>query len=98
MNEMKEDVIEMKKIVKQAQNEEQSLAMQLLSDMKAANKRMFILFFITLIISSLEFCGLLYYVTNYEVVETTETSETYETDLNTEDNGTISVGGDINNG
>ena len=68
MNEMKEDVIEMKKIVKQAQNEEQSLAMQLLSDMKAANKRMFILFLITLIISSLEFCGLLYYVTNYEVV------------------------------
>ena len=95
MNEMKEDVREMKKIVKQAQNEEQSLAMQLLSDMKAANKRMFILFLITLIISSLEFCGLLYYVTNYEVVGTTET---YETDLNTEDNGTISVGGDINNG
>lgn len=98
MNEMKEDVIEMKKIVKQAQKEEQSLAMQLLSDMKAANKRMFILLLVAIIISSLEFCGFLYYVTNYEVVETTETIETYETDLNTEDNGSINVGGDINNG
>lgn len=52
MNEMKEDVIEMRKIVKQAQKEEQSLAMELLNDMKKANKRLFILCLI-------EFFGLL---------------------------------------
>jgi uncharacterized membrane protein (DUF106 family) len=46
---MKEDVEEMKKIVKEAQQEEQSLAMTLLQDMKKTNKRMFIIWIITVI-------------------------------------------------
>ena len=49
---MKEDVEEMKKLVKVAQEEEQSLAMSLLQDMKRTNKRLFIL-------CILEFLGLL---------------------------------------
>ena len=54
---MKEDVEEMKKIVKEAQQEEQSLAMTLLQDMKKTNKRMFIIWIITFI----SFLGLLGY-------------------------------------
>ena len=94
MNEMREDVNEMRKIVKQAQKEEQSLAMQLLRDMKIVNKRMFVLFLITILISSLEMCGIFYYVANYNV---NNIIESCETELEAEENNYIENGSEVDN-
>ena len=94
MNEMREDVNEMRKIVKQAQKEEQSLAMQLLQDMKIVNKRMFVLFLITILISSLEMCGIFYYVANYNE---NNIIESCETELEFEGNDYIENGSEVDN-
>lgn len=94
MNEMREDVEEMKKLVKQAQEEEQSLAMQLLQDMKVVNKRMFVLFLITLVISFFELCGLLCYVSNYN---NSGIIESCETELEAKNNGNIENGSEVDN-
>ena len=91
---MREDVNEMRKIVKQAQKEEQSLAMQLLRDMKIVNKRMFVLFLITILISSLEMCGIFYYVANYNV---NNIIESCETELEAEENNYIENGSEVDN-
>ena len=94
MNEMREDVNEMRNIVKQAQKEEQSLAMQLLRDMKIVNKRMFVLFLITILISSLEMCGIFYYVANYNA---NNIIESCETELEAEENNYIENGSEVDN-
>lgn len=87
---MKEDVEEMKKIVKEAQQEEQSLAMTLLQDMKKTNKRMFIIWIITFI----SFLGLLgYTIWLLNDIEVTTTEEIIDIqDVETVDDSDIQIG------
>lgn len=74
---LKEEVLEMKKEVKEMQ--EHSFAMELLKDQKKQNKRMFI---IILVILGMWFAtiGYLIYVLNDIGVETTTTTETVDID------------------
>ena len=74
---LKEEVLEMKKEVKEMQ--EHSFAMELLKDQKKQNKRMFI---IILVILGMWFAtiGYLIYVLNDIGVKTTTTTETVDID------------------
>ena len=71
---LKDDIIDMKEEVKAVRN--QSLAMELLSEAKKTNKRMFIIIIVLLILWFSSIGLFIYYIntTGYEVV--TETAET----------------------
>lgn len=86
---LKDDIIDMKEEVKAVRN--QSLAMELLSDYKKTNKRMFIIIIVLLILWFSSIGLFIYYIntTGYEVV--TETAET-------EGEGNACVGDKCNNG
>lgn len=88
---LKEEVLEMKKEVQEIQ--EQSFAMELLTDQKKQNKRQFI---IILVILGMWFAtiGYLVYVLNDIGTETTTTDETY--DMSTEEGNNNYIGGDNN--
>ena len=88
---MKEDVEEMKKLVKTAQEEEQSLAMSLLQDMKRTNKRLFLL-------CVLEFLGLLLSVgyTIYVLNDIGASTETIDIqDVENIDGSNIEIGDEL---
>lgn len=90
MQRIKEEVEEMKKLVDKAQEEEHSLAMSLLTDMKRTNKRLFIL-------CILEFLGLLlsigYTIYVLNDTETTTTEEIIEIkEVESVDNSDIQIG------
>lgn len=88
---MKEDVEEMKKLVKTAQKEEQSLAMSLLQDMKRTNKRLFLL-------CVLEFLGLLLSVgyTIYVLNDIGASTETIDIqDVENIDGSNIEIGDEL---
>lgn len=90
MQRIKEEVEEMKKLVDKAQEEERSLAMSLLTDMKRTNKRLFIL-------CILEFLGLLlsigYTIYVLNDTETTTTEEIIEIqEVESVDNSDIQIG------
>ena len=69
---MKEDIDYMKKELK-----EQSLAMCLLQDMKAMNKRLYNTLIIILLLWFATVVGFVYYINNYTVSKTVEYIETY---------------------
>lgn len=82
MQNMKEDVVEMQKLVKQAKKEEQTLAMELIHDQRVYNKRMFRCWLITFIVMSILLAtsiGYIIYLLNdityEEVVETIDIDE-----------------------
>lgn len=91
---LKEEVIEMKKEVKAVK--EQSLAMELLSDYKKANKRQFIIILVMLTMWFVTI-GYLVYVLNDIGVEETTTQDVSQTNDNGYNNF-IGNDGDINNG
>ena len=68
---MKEDIDYMKKELK-----EQSLAMCLLQDMKAMNKRLYNTLIIVLLLWFATVVGFVYYINNYTVSKTVEYIET----------------------
>ena len=69
---MREDIDYMKKELK-----EQSLAMCLLQDMKAMNKRLYNTLIIVLLLWFATVVGFVYYINNYTVSKTVEYIETY---------------------
>lgn len=90
---LKEDVIEMKKEVKQVK--EQSLAWSMLQDEKVKNKRMFIIILVILTMWFLTGCYLIYILNDIGVETTTqEVSQTNESGYN----NYIGNDGDIING
>lgn len=79
MGNMKEDVVEMKRLVEEAQKEEHTLAMELIHDQRVYNKRMFKCWLITFIVMSILLAtsiGYIIYLLNdityEEVVEVTQ--------------------------
>lgn len=74
---------------------EKSFAMEMLQDLRKSNKRKDLIITL-LILVILAITGMfVYYISNYTVVEDTET---YTTDFDSNDGGIISIGGDVNNG
>ena len=69
---MREDIDYMKKELK-----EQSLAMCLLQDMKAMNKRLYNTLIIVLLLWFATVVGFVYYINEYTVSKTVEYIETY---------------------
>lgn len=69
---MKEDIDYMKKELK-----EQSLAMCLLQDMKAMNKRLYNTLIIVILLWFATVVGFVYYINEYTVSKTVEYIETY---------------------
>ena len=69
---MREDIDYMKKELK-----EQSLAMCLLQDMKAMNKRLYNTLIIVILLWFATVVGFVYYINNYTVSKTVEYIETY---------------------
>lgn len=88
---LREEVLDMKKEVKSLEKEEKSFALEILSDMKKQNKRMFV---IIIILATMLFSTNAYWI--YEYMHTTieEVTETYNQDVSDID----SVGGNIING
>lgn len=74
---------------------EKSIAKELLQDMKKINKRMFIALLLVIALWFATIGMFVYYITHYTFEETVET---YTTEMDTEDNGYINIGGDVNNG
>ena len=74
---LKEEVIEMKKEVKEVK--EQSLAMEMLSDYKKANKRQFIIILVILTMWFITIGYLVYILNDIGVEETTQEIEGVET-------------------
>lgn len=90
LKELKEEAIEMKKEVKDIQ--EQSLAMELLQDARKTNKRMFIIIIVILAMWFVSIGLFIYYINTTGYEETiTETTET-------DDGGNACVGDNCNNG
>ena len=90
---VRDEVMEIKKNLDEIR--EQGFAMEILSDYKKSNKRMFIALMTVIFMWVATIAGFVYYICNYDYVETTET---YTTELDTEGNGVIDIGGDVNNG
>ena len=88
---LKEEVLEMKKEVQEIQ--EQSFAMELLTDQKKQNKRQFIIILVILGMW-LATIGYLVYVLNDIGTETTSTTETY--DMSAEEGNNNYIGGNNN--
>lgn len=77
--------------------EKESLAYELLSDMKKINKRKDIIIIIIVLLWFATISLFVYYIINYDYVEETYTTEV---DTNTQDNsdGSININGDVVNG
>ena len=91
---LKEEVIDLQKEVKAVK--EQSLAMELLSDYKKANKRQFIIILIILCMWFITIGYLVYILNDIGVEETTTTTTVEQSDAGT--NNYIGNDGVINNG
>ena len=85
---LKEEVIEMKKEVQEVK--EQSLAMELLSDYKKANKRQFIIILVILIMWFITIGYLVYVLNDIGTIETTTSQEV--SDVDTIENSNITNG------
>lgn len=87
---LKEEVIEMQKELKEVKHEEQGLVMELLSDMKKTNKRIFVMWIITFVC----FLGLLgYTIWLLNDIQVTTTEEIIDIqDVETVDNSDIQIG------
>lgn len=77
--------------------ERESLAYELMSDMKKINKRKDIIIIIIVLLWFATISLFVYYICNYDYVEETYTTEV---DTNTQDNsdGSININGDVVNG
>lgn len=73
----------------------ESFAFELLKDQRKQNKRLFIILITVLTMWFATIGAFVYYISNYSYEETIET---YTTDFDTEGNGIIDIGGDVNNG
>lgn len=88
---IKEDVIEMKKSVEEIK--EQSFAMELLSDYKKQNKRLFVIIIVVLVMWLCTIGYLVYILNDMGVSETIDTIEIE--DAETIDNSHIKIGDDV---
>ena len=82
---LKEEVIDMKKEVQEVK--ERSLTLEILSDYKKANKRLFIITLILLFILLITFGYLTYVLNDIEYEETTTETETYDIEQDSGDDG-----------
>lgn len=90
---MKEDVIEMKKLVKEAQLEEQSLAMSLIAELKKANKRIFTFgLTISLVLAIMLTCSIGYIVYLLNDISYVETDTIDIQEVETIDGSNIHIG------
>lgn len=94
---LKEEVVNMKKEVKEVKS--QSLAREMLEDYKKQNKRLFIIIIVILCMWFATGCYLVYILNDIGKIETTETTTQEVTQDNTNgSNNFIGNDGDINNG
>ena len=89
---LKEEVINMKKEVKEVKN--QSLAKEMLEDYKKQNKRLFIITLVILFMWFATGCYLVYILNDIGTIEETNTTQEIS-DVNSIDNSNI-VNGDMN--
>ena len=88
---MKEEVNEIKHEVDEFKNHEKSLVFELLSDMKATNKRIFSVLITVILLWFLTIGGFVIYISNVGYEETIEYVET-------NDDGNACIGDSCNNG
>lgn len=98
-DDMKSEIKDMKKKVNKINEEKESIALSLLKDYKIQNKRLFII--IILLCVMLTGIGIytIWLLNDIEVVETTETTENYNQDIDNGgniDNTNIVNGGNVN--
>lgn len=93
---LKEEVVNMKKEVKEVKN--QSLAREMLEDYKKQNKRLFIIILVILVMWFATGCYLVYILNDVGTIEETTTAQEVTQENSDGTNNYIGNNGDINNG
>lgn len=93
---LKEEVVNMKKEVKEVKN--QSLAREMLEDYKKQNKRLFIIILVILVMWFATGCYLVYILNDVGTIEETTTTQEVTQENSDGTNNYIGNDGDINNG